>query len=125
MAHRQDGGIARMTLQELQKMTVVKLRQEAMQRGGISGVSGMSKSELVEALADQLGIDMEAPARLVSATISGDKAILKSEIRTLKTARDEALADGDASALDRARTDIKRRKRALRRLAERVQVTTA
>ena len=114
-----------MTLQELRKMTVVKLRQEAMQRGGISGVSGMSKSELVEALADQLGIDMEAPARLVSATISGDKAILKSEIRTLKTARDEAQAAGDPGGLHRARTDIKRRKRALRRLAERVQVPTA
>ena len=114
-----------MTLQELQKMTVVKLRQEAMQRGSISGVSGMSKSQLIEALADLLGIDTEAPARLVSAKISGDKAILKSEIRTLKTARDEALAEGDHSGLHRARTDIKKRKRALRRLAEAVQVVTA
>ena len=42
-----------MTLQELQKMTVVKLRQEAMQHGGINGVSGMSKAELVEALAER------------------------------------------------------------------------
>ena len=50
-----------MTLQELQKMTVVKLRQEAMQRGGISGVSGMSKAELVEAMAELLGIDSKTP----------------------------------------------------------------
>ena len=114
-----------MTLQELQKMTVVKLRQEAMQHAGISGVSGMSKSQLVEALADLLGIDTEAPGRLVSARISGDKTVLKSEIRTLKTARDEALAASDGSGLHRARTDIKKRKRALRRLAEAVQVTTA
>ena len=35
-----------MTLQELQKMTVVKLRQEAMQHGGISGVSSMSKGPI-------------------------------------------------------------------------------
>ena len=114
-----------MTLQELQKMTVVKLRQEAMQHSGIHGASGMSKSQLIEALADLLGIDTEAPARLVPARISGDKAVLKNEIRSLKTARDEALAAGDESGVNRARTDIKKRKRALRRLAEAVQVTTA
>jgi len=43
----------------------------------------------------------------------------------LKTARDEALAAGDESGLHRARTDIKRRKRALRRLAEQVQTAPA
>ena len=35
-----------MTLQELQKMTVVKLRQEATQHGGINGASGMSQSRI-------------------------------------------------------------------------------
>ena len=114
-----------MTLQELQKMTVVKLRQEAMQHGGIHGVSGMSKAQLIEALADLLGIDADAPERTASAKISGDKTVLKKEIRFLKTARDEALAAGDASSLNRARVDIKRRKRALRRLAEEAQVNTA
>lgn len=110
-----------MTLQELQKMTVVKLRQEAMERGNISGVSGMSKAELIEALAEQMGIDADAPARLVSAKISGDRAVLRSEIRTLKSARDDALSAGDTNGLHRARTDIKKRKRALRRMAEGVQ----
>ena len=114
-----------MTLQELQKMTVVKLRQEAMEHGGINGVSSMSKAELVEALAEGLGIDTNAPERLVSAKISGDKAVLKSEIRTLKNARDEALAASDESGVHRARTDIKKRKRALRRLAETTPVATA
>ena len=114
-----------MTLEELQEMTVVKLRQEAMQHDSIGGVSGMSKGQLVEALAELLGIDSDAPARLVSTKISSDKAVLKSEIRSLKTARDEALAAGDESSLYRARTDIKRRKRALRRLAEKAPVTTA
>lgn len=114
-----------MTLQELQKMTVVKLRQEAMQRGGISGVSGMSKAELVEAMAELLGIDAKTPARAATAKISGDRVVLKKEIRSLKATRDEALSAGDATSLDRARMDIKRRKRALRRLAEKVQVATA
>jgi hypothetical protein len=85
----------------------------------------MSKGQLVEALAELLSIDSDAPARLVSTKISSDKAVLKSEIRSLKTARDEALAAGDESSLYRARTDIKRRKRALRRLAEKAPVTTA
>ena len=114
-----------MTLKELQKMTVVKLRQEATEHGGINGVGGMSKAELVEALAEGLGIDTNAPERLVPAKISGDKAVLKSEIRTLKNARDEALAAGDDRGVHRARTDIKRRKRALRQLAEATQVATA
>lgn len=114
-----------MTLQELQKMTVVKLRQEAMQRGGISGVSGMSKAQLVEAMAELLGIDAKTPARASTAKISGDKVVLKKEIRSLKTTRDEALSAGDTTGLNRARVDIKRRKRALRRLAEEVQVATA
>ena len=113
-----------MTLQELQKMTVVKLRQEAMQHGGINGVSGMSKAQLVEALAELLGIDT-TPARAAQAKISGNKAVLKREIRSLKTTRDEALVGGDANSLSRARLDIKRRKRALRRLAEEAQVATA
>ena len=114
-----------MTLQELQKMTVVKLRQEAMQRGGINGVSSMSKAELVEALAELLGIDATTPARATSAKISGDKSVLKKEIRSLKVARDDALASGDTNTLGRARLDIKRRKRALRRLAEETQTATA
>ena len=113
-----------MTLQELQKMTVVKLRQEAMQRGGISGVSGMSKAQLVEALAELLGVDAQKSARAAATKISGDKAVLKKEIRSLKTTRDEALAAGDANDLNRARLDIKKRKRALRRLAEEAQVAT-
>jgi hypothetical protein len=114
-----------MTLQELQKMTVVKLRQEAMQHGGITGVSGMSKAQLVEALAELLGIDTKSPAQAASTKISGDKAVLKREIRSLKAARDEALAVGDANSVGRARMDIKRRKRALRRMAEETRVATA
>ena len=113
-----------MTLQELQKMTVVKLRQEAMQHSSISGVSGMSKTQLVEALAELLGIDAKMPARTGAAKISSDKSVLKKEIRSLKTRRDAALADGDATSLSRARVDIKRRKRALRRLAEDVRGVT-
>ena len=113
-----------MTLQELQKMTVVKLRQEAMQHGGISGVSSMSKAQLIEALAELLGIDTTTPARAAQAKISGDKSVLKKEIRSLKAARDEALTAGDATNLNRSRMDIKRRKRALRRLAEETQVAT-
>ena len=114
-----------MTLQELQKMTVVKLRQEAMQHGGISGVSGMSKAQLVEAMAELLGIDTKTPARAATAKISGDKSVLKKEIRSLKATREEALAANDATSLNRARLDIKKRKRALRRLAEQVEVATA
>lgn len=116
-----------MELRDLQKMTVTKLREEALkyQDRGIVGVHAMDKEELITALAPIFGIDLEAAIRQARERFAGNKTELKQQIRDLKTRRTAVLADRDASALKHIRDNIKRRKRVLRRLAEQVKVPTA
>jgi hypothetical protein len=105
-----------MELQELQRLTVVKLREEALKHDGISGVNGMNKDQLIEALAPVFGIDLEAEIRAIRERLTADKGTLKKEILSLKDQRNTALADHDTEALSQARKDIKKRKRGLRRM---------
>lgn len=105
-----------MELQELQRLTVVKLREEAFRHEGITGVSGMNKDQLIEALAPVFGIDLEAETRAIRERLAANKGVLKKEIVSLKHQRNDALADHDAAAVGQVRKDIKKRKRSLRRM---------
>jgi hypothetical protein len=106
-----------MELRDLQRMTVVKLREEALQQGGIVGVHGMGKGQLIAALAPVFGIDLEAAMRAAREKVAASKGTLKQEIRALKKERDEAVAEHDDMASSKARRGIKKRKRQLRHLA--------
>jgi hypothetical protein len=106
-----------MELRDLQRLTVVKLREEALKHEGIAGVHGMQKDELIAALAPIYGIDLEAAAKASRERFAVNKSTLKQEIRSLKAQRDTALTEHDAAHLKQARQDIKKRKRTLRRLA--------
>lgn len=110
-----------MELRDMQKLTVVKLREEALRHGNIMGVHGMGKSELIAALAPIYGIDLEAATRSARERIAQDKTSLKQRIRTFKVERDTALAAHSAEQLEAARLGIKRQKQALRRLVRRAQ----
>jgi len=105
-----------MELQELQRLTVVKLREEALKHEGIIGVNGMNKDQLIEVLAPVFGIDLEAETRAIRERLAANKGVLKKEIHSLKNQRDDALADHDAEAVSQVRKDIKKRKRSLRRM---------
>lgn len=105
-----------MELRDLQKMTVVKLREEGMKHSSLVGVNAMSKNELIQALAPIFGIDLEAAAKAARERMAADKTTLKQAIRSAKTERNVALQDQDGSALKKARVGIKKNKRALRRL---------
>lgn len=107
-----------MELRDLQKMTVVKLREEALKQGNIAGVYAMDKSQLLAALAEVYGIDIEAATKAAQEQFAADKSTLKREIRALKGQRDEALVAHNGSQVKQARLAIKKRKRRLRRLAE-------
>ena len=107
-----------MELRDLQKMTVVKLREEAGKHEGITGVHGMKKTELVAALAPIFGIDIDAQIKAVREKMAASKGDVKKEIHALKLQRNDALADHDHDALRQARHAIKKRKRYLRRFAE-------
>ena len=106
-----------MELRDLQKMTVVKLREEGLKHNSISGVYAMDKAQLMKALAEVFGIDLEAAARAAREQFATDKSSLKQAIRALKGQRDAALVIHDATQVKQLRLHIKQRKRVLRRLA--------
>ena len=106
-----------MELRDLQKMTVVKLREEGLKHGSITGVYAMDKAQLIEALAEVYGIDVEAATRAAREQFAADKTTLKRQIRALKGQRDAALTTHDGAQVRQIRLNIKRRKRILRRLA--------
>ena len=106
-----------MELRDLQRMTVVKLREEALKHGSIAGVYGMNKAQLLEALAEVFGIDVEAATKAAREQFAADKMALKREIRVLKGQRDAALTAHDGTQVRQIRLGIKKRKRMLRRLA--------
>ncbi len=107
-----------MELRDLQKMTVVKLREEGLKHPNVVGVYSMDKAQLVAALAEVYGIDIAAAANAARTQFASDKVSLKQAIRALKDQRDAALMTHDATQVKHVRLDIKKRKRMLRRLAE-------
>ena len=96
----------------LQKKKVDELREMAMDVPGVGAVTAMPKDELVEAVADHLGI--QRPHKVVTGL---DKGAIKAEIRALKKQRDAAAEARDTEAMRRARKAIRKRKRALRKAA--------
>jgi cell division protein FtsX len=104
-------------------MTVVKLREEALQHEGLVGVHVMSKEELIAALAPRFGIDLDAITKAARVKFATDKTTLKQEIHALKGQRDVALAEHDRTTIKQARQQIKKHKRTLRRLAEQARAT--
>ena len=106
-----------MELRDLQRMTMVKLREEGLKHSSISGVYAMDKAQLVKALAGVYGIDVEAVSRAAREQFTADKTALKQAIRAMKGQRDAALKVHDATQVKQLRFNIKKRKRMLRRLA--------
>jgi DNA invertase Pin-like site-specific DNA recombinase len=106
-----------MELRDLQKMTVVKLREEGLKHSSITGVYAMDKTQLIAALAEVYGIDIAAATRAAREQFAADKSALKQAIRTFKGQRDAALTAHDAAQVQQLRLHIKKHKRLLRRLA--------
>lgn len=105
-----------MDLSELQRLTVVKLREEALKHQSIAGVNGMNKEQLIAALAPIFGIDLEAETRAIRERLAASKGALRKEINKFKGERDAALEDHDQEGFVQARKEIKRRKRHLRHM---------
>jgi hypothetical protein len=96
---------------ELEKLKIDDLRTMAKEKDLVDAVAGLSKEELVAKLAESMGIPR--PHRVVEGS---EKAALKQRIRQLGSERDQAQADGDRDRARRARKEIHRQKRALRRM---------
>ncbi len=107
-----------MTRHELEKMTVIKLREEAMKYPEISGVHGMKKAELIETLAKLMGLpEEEHITRKTKIKKVVSKEVLKKQIKELKDKRIEAIKLKDDKSLKRIRRRIKKVKRTLRTLS--------
>jgi hypothetical protein len=106
---------------ELEKLTTPKLRELALaQFPNLTGVSGMKKEELVDAIiAEEVrqGLRPKEDAK-AQATATMGTGQLKSAIRAMKTARAAALETRDYTKLQATRLQMKRMKRRLRKLRE-------
>jgi hypothetical protein len=71
----------------LEKMTTKDLKEAALQAGGIFGVHGMKKEDLVDALRKAKSIEA-APMKKADASIRQ----IKAQIRAMRTQRTEAIA---------------------------------
>lgn len=101
------------TYEELSKMTVTQLRQiaDGIDHEATKGHSTMHKEKLLPALCKALGIE----ARPHHEVVGTDKTKIKSQIRQLKTQRNEAIANHDYIKLAEIRHNIHHLKRFLRK----------
>lgn len=104
-----------MEYHDLQKTRVIDLREMMKEHlPEVTGVTAKKKEELVDLLAEKLGI--EKPHKHVAAGLG--KRAIKAEIRELKLKRQAALEAKDSQELQKYRRLIHRRKRRLRRMMQ-------
>lgn len=97
---------------DLEKMTVTKLREEALKIPELTEVHAMKKAELIAAIRKARRIpEKEAkPKELLASEI-------KAQIKKLRAEKEAALDEGDKKKIKLHRTKIKKLKRQTRRLA--------
>ena len=103
-----------MEWKDLEKMTVVKLREEALKFPVIESVHGKNKPQLMDELAHILGI--EKPHIKFTEKIVHTKADLKHRIHELKTERDRLLTAHDHEQIHQVRREIHALKHAIRKI---------
>ncbi len=102
-----------MDYHDLQKTRVTDLREMIKENfPDILGVVGLKKEEMVNMLADKLGI--EKPHKHVAAGLG--KRAIKAEIRELKVQREAAKKERNTEDILKFRRLIHRNKRKLRRM---------
>jgi ABC-type uncharacterized transport system ATPase subunit len=108
----------------LEKMTVVELREVAKEEiPGITGVTGMKKDQLLEAIKDARGIKDETPAKKKKKkkTAGPKKKMtskdMKQEIVRLRAERETLRQEKDKKKLEIIRRRINRLKKMTRKVA--------
>jgi|SRR6188768_3208433 len=103
-----------MVWNDLEKMTVLKLREEALRFPQIESVHGKNKGQLMEELANALGI--EKPHVHFSEKIIHTKSDLKHRIHELKTERNKMIETHDHKRLHELRREMHALKHAIRKI---------
>jgi transcription initiation factor IIE alpha subunit len=103
-----------MDWKDLEKMTVVKLREEALNYPQITGVHGKSKETLMDELAHVLNI--EKPHVVYTSKVVHTKEELKHKIHELKGKREALIKAGAHRDLHELRREIHELKRRIKRI---------
>lgn len=103
-----------MEWKELEKLTVAKLREEALKHDQLKGVHGKTKAQLLGELAEVLGI--EKPKEHYTEQVVHTKGDLKKKIRELKGQRDKTVKMHEHKRLHEIRREIHQLKRRIRRI---------
>jgi len=103
-----------MEWKDLEKMTVLKLREEALRFPQIESVHGKNKGQLMEELAIALGI--EKPHVHFSEKIIHTKSDMKHRILELKSERNKLLETHDHKRLHEVRREMHALKHAIRKI---------
>lgn len=101
-----------MEYHDLQKTTVVKLRDMVTGYGDVKGATGLNKAQLIDLIADREGISK--PHKVV---VGINKPLIKAELKTLRQQRDAAIEIHDRSELKRVRRKMHRVRRQLHKAA--------
>jgi hypothetical protein len=96
----------------LDKMTAKELRELALSMGGLVGVHGMNKPELIAAIKEERGIVDDSGKKK-----SFDVRELKAKIQEIKEKKLKALEDGNTKLADSFRRRISNMKKKTRRAA--------
>jgi len=107
-----------MDAKTLSKMTVSKLREEALKFGDISGVHGMHKPELLKILKEKYNIVEE---KTESEELAERKHQIKAKIRRLKVEKDQAITDKNTAQTALLRKRLRRQRRLLKKIVEQVK----
>jgi len=104
-----------MEWKELEKMTVTKLREEALKHPDqLKGVHARSKAQLMNELAAVLGI--QKPQVSFAEKVVHTKDSLKQRIRELKAQRDRLIEEHNSGELKTVRRQIHHLKREIRKI---------
>lgn len=103
-----------MDWKDLEKMTVLKLREEALKYPQIEAVHGKLKEQLMDEIAKALSI--EKPHLQFTETIVHTKAELKHKIHELKAEREQLLAAHDHKKLQEVRREVHELKHSIRKI---------
>jgi hypothetical protein len=114
------GGNGFMDAKTLEKMTVSKLREEALKFGDLVGVHGMDKPTLLRILKQKHGI---VDHRTDNEILVERKHELKKKIRQLKVEKAQAIEANDQQQATLLQKRLRQKRHALNKLVKQVKVT--
>jgi hypothetical protein len=103
-----------MDWKDLEKLTVLKLREEALKYPQIEGVHGKHKEQLMDEIATALGI--EKPHARFTDNVVHTKSDLKHKIQSLKIEREKLIKIHDHEKLQEVRREMHALKHTIRKI---------